>query len=174
MGHSLATKAVAFANVKKTKGILTSFHFACAHDNRHICVNLLRQNIQRQFVFGVFCPSRALMGASPSRISLSKIAFRDPKFEFFARRRPTMVGGAGGAFGALPNLQFSPLYTNFFSSRAPRATISTISKTAVKCLHFTAHIVPQAPLRLALEPLTPSTRRRLWASWGTEPQTHWI
>ena len=100
-----------------------------------------RQNIQRQFVFGVFCPSRALMGASPSRISLSKIAFRDPKFEFFARRRPTMVGGAGGAFGALPNLQFPPLYANFFSSRAPRATISTISKTAVKCLHFTAHIV---------------------------------
>ena len=73
-----------------------------------------RQNIQRQFVFGVFCPSRALMGASPSRISLSKIAFRDPKFEFFARRRPTMVGGAGGAFGALPNLQFPPLYTTFF------------------------------------------------------------
>ena len=118
---------------------MTSFYFACAHDNRHVLMP--RQNIQRQFVFGVFCPSRALMGASPSRISLSKIAFRDPKFEFFARRRPTMVGGAGGAFGALPNLQFPPLYTNFFSSRAPRATISAISKTAVKCLHFTAHIV---------------------------------
>ena len=60
------------------------------------------------------------MGASPSRISLSKIAFRDPKFEFFARRRPTMVGGAGGAFGALPNLQFPPLCAHFFVARAAR------------------------------------------------------
>ena len=138
MGHSLATKAVAFANFKITKWHFDEFLF-CVR-TRHVLMP--RQNIQRQFVFGVFCPSRALMGVSPNRISLSKITFRDPKFEFFARRRPTMVGGAKGAFGALPNLQFPPLYTNFFSSRAPRATISTISKTAVKCLHFTAHLVP--------------------------------
>ena len=116
MGHSLATKAVAFANFKKTKWSFDEFSFRVRA--RHVLMP--RQNIQRQFVFGVFCPSRALMGASPSRISLSKIAFRDPKFEFFARRRPTMVGGAGGAFGALPNLQFPPLYTNFFR-RALRA-----------------------------------------------------
>ena len=31
---------------------------------------------------------------------LLKIAFWDPQFEIFARRRPTMVGGAGSAYGA--------------------------------------------------------------------------
>ena len=83
---------------------------------RHVLMP--RQNIQRQFVFGVFCSSRALMGASPSRISLSKIAFRDPKFEFFARRRPTMVLG-GRRRGRLrpgpPKLAISPPLYQFFS-----------------------------------------------------------
>ena len=92
---------------------MTSFYFACAHDNRHVVMP--RQNIQLQFVFGVFCPSRALMGASPSRISLSKIAFRDPKFEFFARRRPTMVGGRRGRLWRPPKLAIPPPLYQFFS-----------------------------------------------------------